>query len=85
MLTKILTEQYGYTKNELDWCNGIMGVPVTYLAYHCDEQFEILGKFDGGSVVNELDLAKPTIDGKSKYKRIAIKRKFKFGGDNHED
>lgn len=54
----------------------VMGVPITYLAYHCDEQFEILGKFDGGSATNELDLAKPVINGKAKYKRIAIKKRF---------
>lgn len=53
----------------------IMGVPITYLASHCDEQFEILGKFDGGSVTNDLDLAKPVINGKSKYKRIAIRKR----------
>ena len=54
---------------------GIMGVPITYLPYHCVEQFEILGKFDGGTDSNELDLAKPLINGKAKYKRIAIRRK----------
>jgi len=53
----------------------ILGAPVTYLAYHCDEQFEILGKFDGGTASNELDLAKPMINGKSKYKRIAIRNR----------
>lgn len=54
---------------------GIMGVPITYLPYHCVDQFEILGKFDGGTESNELDLAKPLINGKAKYKRIAIRRK----------
>ncbi|MGN0765287.1 MAG: adenine-specific methyltransferase EcoRI family protein [Christensenellales bacterium] len=54
---------------------GIMGVPITYLPNHCVEQFEILGKFDGGSESNELDLAKPLINGKAKYKRIAIRRR----------
>lgn len=53
----------------------VLGVPISYLAYHCDEQFEILGKFDGGSENNPLDLAKPVIDGKAKYKRIAIKKR----------
>lgn len=53
----------------------IMGVPITYLASHCEEQFEILGKFDGGSVTNDLDLAKPVINGKAKYKRIAIRKR----------
>lgn len=61
----------------------IIGVPITYLAYHCPEQFEILGKFDGGSETNELDLAKPLINGKAKYKRIAIRAKHpkKEGGE----
>ena len=54
---------------------GVMGVPITYLPYHCAEQFEILGKFDGGTGSNDLDLAKPLVNGKSKYKRIAIQRK----------
>lgn len=52
-----------------------MGVPITYMAYHCEEQFEILGKFDGGTASNDLDLAKPMINGKPKYKRIAIKNR----------
>ncbi len=54
--------------------SGVIGVPITYLAYHCVDQFEILGKFDGGTESNELDLAKPIINGKAKYKRIAIQR-----------
>ena len=62
---------------------GIMGVPVTYLASHCEEQFEILGKLDGGSANNPLDLAKPMLDGKAKYKRIAIRRKDVNNGDGH--
>lgn len=55
--------------------DGIMGVPITYLASHCEEQFEILGKLDGGSDGNPLDLAKPILNGKAKYKRIAIRRR----------
>lgn len=60
----------------------IIGVPITYLAYHCDEQFEILGKFDGGSVSNDLDLAKPIVNGESKYKRIAIRHRHPAKEDN---
>ena len=64
----------------------IIGVPITYLAYHCEEQFEILGKFDGGSRGNPLDLAKPTINGKPTYKRIAIRNKHpQKDGDLNED
>ena len=61
----------------------IMGVPITYLASHCEEQFEILGKFDGGSVTNDLDLAKPVINGKAKYKRLAIRKRK--NGDTYEN
>lgn len=64
----------------------IIGVPITYLAYHCEEQFEILGKFDGGSPGNPLDLAKPTINGKPTYKRIAIRNKHpQKAGEQVED
>lgn len=42
---------------------GVIGVPVTYLPYHCSEQFEI------------LEIVTPKIEGKSKYKRLLIKRK----------
>lgn len=54
--------------------DGIISVPISYLAYHCWEQFEILGKLDGGSKTNPLDLAKPILQGKAQYKRIAIRR-----------
>lgn len=55
--------------------DGVMGVPISYLPYHCPSQFEVIGKFDGGQANNPLDLAKPLIDGKPAYKRIAIRRK----------
>lgn len=59
-------------------CNydGIMGVPITFLDKYNPEQFEIVGKFDIGSAKNDLDLAKPMINGKAKYKRLAIRRKL---------
>ena len=40
----------------------ILGVPITYLPYHCPEQFEI------------LQIVTPKINGKSKYKRLLIRR-----------
>ena len=49
----------------------IIGVPITYLAYHCNEQFEIIGEFKHGCD-SEFDLAVPIVNGKSKYTRIAI-------------
>lgn len=41
---------------------GTIGVPITYLPYHCSEQFEI------------LEIVTPKINGKSKYKRLLIRR-----------
>lgn len=55
--------------------DGIMSVPITYLAKHCDKDYEILGKLDGGTADNPLDLAKPILNGNAKYKRIAIRKK----------
>lgn len=42
---------------------GTIGVPITYLPYHCPEQFEI------------IEIVTPKINGKSKYKRLLIRRK----------
>lgn len=53
---------------------GIMGVPLTYLKYHNDEQFEIVGEANHGSD-NEYDLFKPKINGKEIFKRILIRKK----------
>lgn len=53
---------------------GIMGVPLTYLKYHNDEQFEIIGEANHGSD-NEFDLFKPIVERKEIFKRILIKKK----------
>ncbi|WP_300977073.1 adenine-specific methyltransferase EcoRI family protein [Flavobacterium sp.] len=53
---------------------GIMGVPLTFLKYHNEDQFEIIGEANHGSD-NEFDLFKPIIDGKEIFKRILIKNK----------
>lgn len=29
--------------DELEWCSGIMGVPITFATNYCPDQFEILG------------------------------------------
>ena len=54
--------------------DGVMGVPITFLAQYCPEQFEIVGKINNGPP-EPLDLAKPKINGAFKYKRIAIRRR----------
>ena len=60
----------------------LIGVPITYLAYHCPEQFEIIGEFKHGCD-SEFDLAVPVVNGKAKFTRIAVRRKnFIPNGDN---
>ena len=54
--------------------NGIMGVPITYLKYHNESQFAIVGEANHGSD-NEFDLFKPKVNGKELFKRILIKRR----------
>lgn len=53
--------------------DGIMGVPITYLKYHNEMQFEIIGEANHGSD-NEFDLFKPVVNGKEIFKRILIRR-----------
>ena len=62
-----------YTDIPKDYA-GVMGVPISYLMHHNQEQFEIVGELNNGNG-NEFDYAKPMIDGKSKYTRILIRRK----------
>lgn len=52
--------------------DGVMCVPITYLPYHCPEQFEIVGEFKHGQD-GPFDLAVPYLDGVAKYNRLAIK------------
>ena len=52
--------------------NGIMDVPISYISKHNPEQFSIVGIFNHGTD-HEFDLAKPILDGKELFPRIAIK------------
>lgn len=51
-----------------------MGVPITYLDYHNPDDFEILGIFTSDKN-GDVFLAKPVVNGKKKFTRIAIRRK----------
>ena len=51
---------------------GIMGVPISFMSKYNPDQFEIVGEFNHGSD-SDFDLAKPVINGKELYPRIAIK------------
>lgn len=54
--------------------DGAMGVPITFMDYYVPDRFEILGKYDGKSVT-DVNIGAPTIDGKQRYKRVAIRHR----------
>ena len=53
-----------------DW-DGMMGVPVSYLAKHCPDQFEIVGNDTALASNNDRGV----VHGKRKYARIIIRRR----------
>ena len=59
----------------------VIGVPLTFLAKHCKEQFEIVGELHTGSG-NEYDFAFPKVNGKNKYIRILIRHKGEKTNEN---
>lgn len=69
-------------------CNGVMGVPITFLDKYNPEQFEIVGRADA-NIANEnciyhIDGFKdkggaPLVNGKFVYKRILIRRRVCHG------
>lgn len=58
-------------------CSGIIGVPVTYMAKHCQEQFDILGLMSGSRTFIGGNDGRPKfyINGQGVYARILIRRK----------
>lgn len=50
--------------------DGIIGVPMSYLAYHCKEQFKIVGLDDPERWLGHG----PLLHGKAKYRRLLIQR-----------
>ena len=53
---------------------GVMRVPITFMDKYNPEQFEIVGVFNHGCD-SEFDLAKPILNGKELYTRIAIRKR----------
>lgn len=51
-----------------------MGVPISFMDKYCPEQFEIVGEFNHGCE-NEYDLAKPVLNGRALYPRLAIRHR----------
>lgn len=66
----------------MEWCNGVMGVPITFLDKYCPEQFEIVSCNDYKSNTAIKDKShglvkdkESSINGHAVYARILIKRK----------
>ena len=64
-------------------CNGIMGVPISFLDKYCPEQFEIIGAtesegkgFSAGLWDESSGIAQPLVAGDRKYKRLFIRHKM---------
>ncbi len=55
-------------------CNGIMGVPITFLDKYNPDQFEILGLDDHRVTWRGRG---PELNGRTLYRRIIIRRKIK--------
>ena len=63
-------------------CNGIMGVPITFLDKYNPEQFEIIG-LDRYTVPKEsLVGGRLAVNGSTKYARILIRRKIDENSTN---
>jgi hypothetical protein len=56
-------------------CNGIMGVPITFIAKYNPEQFEIIG-LDRYVPDNPRYGHRFTIDGQEIYARVLIKKQM---------
>ena len=64
-------------------CNGIIGVPITFLDRYCPDQFELVGAtesegkgFSNGLWNDTSGVAQPVIRGERKYKRLFIRYKL---------
>lgn len=64
--------------------DGLISVPITYLPYHCDEQFEIIGELRHGCD-NEYDFAMPVLKGVDKYTRIIIRNRNPKKPEDYEE
>ena len=76
----LICKGLGVPEEELQWCNGAMGVPITFLDKYSPEQFFIIGAtesegkgFSQGLWDPESKVSQPVIGGKRAYKRIFIK------------
>lgn len=80
-----MTTEYGYALEELEYCSGVMGVPITFLDKYNPDQFVIIGLIAGNirglaGIPTSTGKDGPYIDGKLKYGRILISSQQKANG-----
>lgn len=77
----MICKDLGIPEEDLHWCNGAMGVPITFLDKYSPEQFQIIGAtesegkgFSEGLWNPKSKVAQPLLSGIRAYKRIFIKQ-----------
>ena len=65
---------YLNSPEDMERCNGIMGVPITFLDKYNPDQFELLGMM-ASTQITDYNFGYPFINGKKRYARILIRRK----------
>lgn len=77
--SKSLLRTSGYSSER--YCNGIFGVPITFLDKYNSAQFEIIGAtesegkgFSNGLWLAESGIAQPLINKQRKYKRLFARK-----------
>ena len=70
-IKEILIKNFGYSAEDIQYCNGIMGVPITFLDKYNPEQFEIIGN----EYILNIEKGRGYINGKRMYSRIFIQKK----------
>lgn len=71
---RLKCEALGIPSSEMEWCNGQMGVPISFLDRYSPEQFEIVGDARDGSD-SPFDLFMPFVGGKKTFTRLIIRRR----------
>lgn len=70
-IKEILIEDFGYSAEDIQYCSGIMGVPITFLDKYNPEQFEIIGN----EYILNIEKGRGYVNGKRMYSRVFIQKK----------
>lgn len=78
---KVICKALGIPEENFHWCNGVMGVPMTFLDKYPPNQFSIAGSaesegkgFSMGLWNSKSRVAQPLVRGSRAYRRLFVKR-----------